>query len=186
MGIPLENAPRINYLKSGGKTTAEPSPLAMRREQAAFMAVTPIIDKDQVEAQVEEVRRRLGSEAEELAARAQSGNAWETVKALEDIRAVIDPLQTPTIQSAQPIKPIITYENVVEQGEATRTSRLDKAIGTVIGLYQRAASGVTNGLKFADIDKILTELKQSNTRERALQEIPKIARPIEERVPIKK
>lgn len=186
MGFPIEGAPRINYLKGGGKTVAGPSPLAMRIEQTAYIAANPVIDKDRVEEEVERVRRRLGSEAEELVVRAQSGNAWETVRALEAIRTVIDPVQAPTIQPTQPIEPVVTYERITEGSKTPQTSRLDKAIGTVTGLYQRVASGLVTGLKFADIDRLLTELKQSKTRESALREVPKIAKPIEERVSIRR
>lgn len=194
MGLPIEGAPRINYLKGGGRTVAEPSPLAMRKEQAAYIAVNPVIDKDRVEAQVGEVRRRLGSKAEDLVTRAQNGNPWEVARAQSKIEELLQPSSSLIQPGPAPVVPImehtttqlITPESLVKKkGERSALDRVvDKGISGAVSLYRYIASGEIRGLRFRDVDILLEDLRDPDRRETATHEVGDIVTPIKEKVKI--
>ncbi len=186
MGLPIEGAPRINYLKGGGKTVAEPSPLAMRRQLEQYLDTAPVVDKDRVDEEIAAVRQKLGSETESLTRRALSGNPWEVARAHSEIEELLEP-RPPLTTQRQPFRVGMTVQGLTLSDRKPRIipekGIIARALGKAVSLYKHVASSEVSGLKTADVNALINELREGD-RERQLRtsrEVLKITAPIEER-----
>lgn len=186
MGPKLERAQRIQIIRTGEKAPAVASTLAMHKQLGDFLDKTPTPDKDAVEEDLGLVRRRLGAEADGLAERALSGNAWEVARAQSEIGELLQP-RPPLTTQHQPFRVGMTVQGLTLSDRKPRIipeqGIISRALGKAIGLYRHVASGRVSGLKAKDVDTLVNDVRDGDREKqlRVSREILKITAPIEER-----